>query len=336
MTARALGISGSPIAGGTTDRAVQAVLAATGLDTELVRLWDLEVQPCKACLACAASGVCTGFDDDWLDLAAKIVRADALVIGGWAPFNILDARTKVVPERMFSMRHSVLLGAGKAGVAVVTGTVDPVPVADGLLAWFATEGLVPLGAVTPAGADPCWTCGLGDGCVQGALVPLARGEYDLFEYPYLDRLPPADAFSVVPELMPPPFEGQPHAVAEAERLGRAVAETIREREDARRAALEKLAPGAASLPALSRLRPLLDAGAAARPVERRERLAALLDRAEEQAARGVARGAVVSLLALGREALLREGGTPATEQLLVETRAAVADLYPAASSRQKA
>ena len=125
MTAQIIGVSGSPMDGGATDRVVGRIMEAAGLESELVRLWDIDVQPCKACLACAGSNICTGFDDDWLPLAVKLVRADALVVGGWAPFNILDARTKTLVERAFSLRHSILLNAGTVGVAVVTGTADP-------------------------------------------------------------------------------------------------------------------------------------------------------------------------------------------------------------------
>jgi hypothetical protein len=332
MTAQVLGISGSPIAGGATDRAVRLVLDATGLQTEFVRLWDLELQPCKACLACASSNVCTGFVDDWLPLATKIVRCDALVLGGWAPFNILDARTKIVPERMFSLRHSMLLGAGKTGVAVVTGTVDPVPVADGLLAWFETEGFMPLGKVTPAGTDPCWSCGFGDACVEGALVPLARGEYELFEYPYVHRLPPANEFAIAPDLLPPPLEEQSHVIASAERLGQEIADSARRREAERLAALGAAAPGAAALAALARVDALLAAGTGGVPADVARELGTLAVRAGEQAGRGAARGAVISLLALGRKALLRSEDPAATATLVGEVRHAVADLYEAAAT----
>ncbi len=43
MTAQVLGISGSPIANSNTDQAVRAVLAHTGLDTEFIKLSDLQI-----------------------------------------------------------------------------------------------------------------------------------------------------------------------------------------------------------------------------------------------------------------------------------------------------
>jgi multimeric flavodoxin WrbA len=139
------------------------------------------VQPCKACLACASTDTCTGFDDDWAKLASNVVRAQAFVIGGWMPFGILDARTKAFLERTFSLRHSILLNAGKLGVAIITGTLDPNPAADDILDYYVTEGIAPLGKITPAGVDRCWSYGYGDVCVQGSPLPLARGQYGLYK-----------------------------------------------------------------------------------------------------------------------------------------------------------
>jgi hypothetical protein len=333
MTAQVIGVSGSPVDGGATDRVVGRIMEAAGLESELVRLWDIDVQPCKACLACAGSNICTGFDDDWLPLAVKLVRADALVVGGWAPFNILDARSKTLVERAFSLRHSILLNAGTVGVAVVTGTADPVPVADDVLAWFESEGLEPLGKVTPAGIDPCWSCGLGERCVVGGTVPLVRGEYELFWYPYKDRLPAPEGFVITPELVPPPPEEQPHVMAEAERLGRALGEAVRVRQAERTAALERALPGHASRAPLARLRVLLAAAGEA-SVGGDGTLDTLLETAERQAGRAQARPAVITLLDFGRRLLWerRVEDPTARDLLAAETRRAIAELYEAAAA----
>lgn len=47
---KVLGVSGSPIENSNTDRIVQTVLEATGLDYEFIKLSDLIFAPCKACL----------------------------------------------------------------------------------------------------------------------------------------------------------------------------------------------------------------------------------------------------------------------------------------------
>ncbi len=332
MTAQVIGVSGSPMSGGSTDRVIQRVLQASGLDSELVRLWDIRIEPCSACLACAETNICTAFDDDWLQLAVKLLRADALVLGGWAPFNMLDARTKTVIERAFSLRHSMLLLAGTLGVAVVTGTVDPVPVADDVLGWFETEGMVPLGKVTPAGIDPCWSCGLGEACTVGGIVPLVRGEYELFWYPHRERLPRPDEFVITPEVLPPPVEEQPRVLPEAERLGRSLAEAVRRRREEHRNAVEQVLPGAAELAPAALLRALLEAkGEAA--IGGEGELTRLLDQAEEQSRKGEPRAAQTTLLTLGRRLLWQpQVEDEAMRNLLVsETRRAVSELYEAAA-----
>lgn len=334
MSARILGISGSPIAGGTTDRAVQAVLSASGLEAEFVRLWELDLHPCKACLACARTNVCAAFDDDWLELAGKLVRADALVLGGWLPFNAIDAATKMVMERAFSLRHSLLLLAGTVGVAVITGTVDPDSGADALLAYFETEGLEPLGKVVVAGADPCWTCGLGEVCVQGGTLPLLSG-YEVFKYPHADRLPPLESFKITPDILPPRLEEQADALAEAERLGLLVAERLEAREADRLRALEAVLPAAAVLPPLKLVAALTERLAASGGlrgdplVSRLRRMLAAAARREDAGDGGKA---VVSLLAVGRSLLLApeaQVDAAARDLLVAEVRRAAAACYEA-------
>lgn len=332
MSARVLGISGSPIVGGTTDRAVEAVLAASGLESEFIRLWDLDLHPCKACLACARTNVCTGFDDDWLGLAGSLVRADAVVLGGWLPFNIIDAATKMVMERAFSLRHSLLLLADAVAVAVVTGTVDPELGADSLLAYFETEGLEPLGKVVVAGTDPCWSCGLGEVCVQGGTLPLLNG-YQVFKYPHLDRLPPLESFRITPDVLPPKLDEQTDSLAEAERLGLLIAERVEARAAQRLRALEAALPGAASLLPEKRVAALTEHFAAAgalRDEQLVRRLRRLAEAAERRSATGAGGKAVVSLLAFGRSLLLApeaQVDAGARDLLVVEARRAVRACY---------
>jgi hypothetical protein len=53
-----LGVSGSPLPNSNTDRALRTVLKATGLDTEVIKLRDYAVEPCRACLGCVKTNVC--------------------------------------------------------------------------------------------------------------------------------------------------------------------------------------------------------------------------------------------------------------------------------------
>jgi multimeric flavodoxin WrbA len=45
---KVLGVSGSPIKNSNTDRALKAVLDATGCETELVKLMDYTIEPCQS------------------------------------------------------------------------------------------------------------------------------------------------------------------------------------------------------------------------------------------------------------------------------------------------
>lgn len=107
-----LGISGSPIPNSNTDRVVQAVLDASGLEAKFVKLSALHVGPCRACKACVEDNLCK-VQDDFPALALKVEAAQALVIGGYTPYGMLDAFTKAFLERLWSMRHVENLNQGK-------------------------------------------------------------------------------------------------------------------------------------------------------------------------------------------------------------------------------
>lgn len=332
MTPSVLGVSGSPVPNSNTDRLVGRILEATGLECEFVKLSELDLHPCKARLACAKTNVCTGFADDWGDLAMKVVRADALVVGGWMPFGILDAHTKMFLERTYCLRHSILLNAGKVGVAVITGTVDPNPAADDVLDYFRTEGLEPLGKLLASGIDPCWSCGLGEVCVQGGTLPMLLSGYQVYKYPYADRLPPVESFKIVPEIIPPVIEEQPDVLEEAARLGRLIAGRLDAEKKARVAGLESLLPGVAAMPSIARLNALAEVFAGTGRIAD-DALAAHLLRLLASAAHCRAEGengkAVVALLTFARKVLLtdvaitREG----RDILVAEARRAANDCY---------
>ena len=55
---KVFGVSGSPIQDSNTDRALKAVLAATGMETEFIKLSDHVVAPGSACLRCVKTTRC--------------------------------------------------------------------------------------------------------------------------------------------------------------------------------------------------------------------------------------------------------------------------------------
>lgn len=119
MGLKVLGISGSPVVNSNTDRAVKAVLEATGLSYDFVKLSDFNIRPCLACKKCVSDNVCTQ-EDDFSWLSKKVVDANALVIGAYTPYNQIDAFTKAFLERLWSLRHVNNLLKGKPVAIVIS------------------------------------------------------------------------------------------------------------------------------------------------------------------------------------------------------------------------
>lgn len=191
MTPTVLGISASPQKEGKVDTLVLEVLSATRLAHELVRLHELDLRPCKACNGCRTDNLCT-IEDDWKELSEKILAAHALVIGGWAFSGMLDACTKILMERFWSLRHHRQLARGKIGAAVVVGANPDLAgtLADALLQFMRNNGMAALGRVTAAGANPCLGCKdslqeceySGVVAQHGLLERVGRSAYNPIEY----------------------------------------------------------------------------------------------------------------------------------------------------------
>ena len=180
MSIEVLGISGSPVKNSNTDRLVQAILDATGLETEFVKLSRINVRPCFACKKCVPDNICK-VKDDFQELAEKIKTAKALVIGAYPPYGQIDGFTKALLERFWSFRHRTNLLKGKLCATVLTG-VDPMAL-DAINASLAAEirdyeHMELVGQLSVQGNLPCLTCGEGDTCemsgVKLMLGPDAR------------------------------------------------------------------------------------------------------------------------------------------------------------------
>ena len=76
-----IGVSGSPILNGNTDRMVQAVLEQSTRDHSFVNLSTLRFDPCRACAhLCAKTNLCP-INDDLEPYFEPIMNAKALVLG---------------------------------------------------------------------------------------------------------------------------------------------------------------------------------------------------------------------------------------------------------------
>lgn len=79
---KVLGICGSPRRGGNTEYATQYTLdciAKHGIETELVRLCEMNVHYCTACYNCVREKRCT-IEDDLEEIFQKIEAADGLIM----------------------------------------------------------------------------------------------------------------------------------------------------------------------------------------------------------------------------------------------------------------
>ncbi len=214
---KVIGVSGSPIKNSNTDRALQAVLKATGLQTEFVKLLDYIVAPCRACLGCVKTNRCV-IKDDGIMLTEKVRQADALVVAGFTPYSTLDSRTKAFIERLYPLRHNHGYMAGKPGGAVITSCVpetrDMLPPAsqmgiNGIQFYMMEEGMNFVGAVKVQGNVPCVRCGFGDQCRVSGLKMMFGQDASV------------DSVGIKE------FEKQPVAVDAAKELGMKIAQALK-------------------------------------------------------------------------------------------------------------
>lgn len=212
MKPQVIGISGSPVKNSNTDRAVQAVLKHTGLESEFIKLSKRKVQPCIACLGCAKDNVCK-VKDDFQEIAEKVKYAGAIVVGGYPPYGSIDGFTKAFLERLFSLRHQNGLNRGKLAVTVVTGIGRGAPGIDEasnqISQALTMEGMEVLGQLKVVGNPECMVCGFGQSCPMSAL-PWVFG----------------DDTEVTPEKFCK-AEDQKETWQQAEKLGKEIAERLK-------------------------------------------------------------------------------------------------------------
>ena len=171
MRIEVLGISGSPIKNSNTDRLVKAVLNATGLESEFVKLSTINVRPCLACKKCVPDNLCK-VKDDFPELSEKIKKAKALIIGAYIPYGQIDGFTKALLERFWSLRHVNNLLRGKLCATVLTGLQPDAldNVNQSLAAELRDyERMDLIGQLTVQGNLPCLTCGESDECEMSGL-----------------------------------------------------------------------------------------------------------------------------------------------------------------------
>ena len=213
MYSQIIGISGSPIKNSNTDRLIRVVLESSGLSSEFVKLSEINVRPCIACLGCKADNICK-VQDDFPKLAEKVRNAGAIVVGGYSPYGAADGFIKAFLERLFSLRHRNGLNRGRLAVVVTTGIGRGAPgleeASNQITHALNLEGMTVLGQLKVIGNPECMVCGFGESCPMSAL-PWVFG----------------DDIKITPEKFSK-VEDQTETLRQAESLGQEIARRLKE------------------------------------------------------------------------------------------------------------
>jgi multimeric flavodoxin WrbA len=122
---KALAINGSPRKNGNTRLLLENVLeplADAGWETELVQIGGQDIHGCRACGICSRNQdrQCGSEDDAFNPVLAKMLEADAIILGSPTYFSDVTAEMKAFMDRagFVAMANGFAL-AGKIGAAVV-------------------------------------------------------------------------------------------------------------------------------------------------------------------------------------------------------------------------
>lgn len=102
---KVMGFAGSPRSEGNTAWAVDRILEGAdgqGAETRAWRFGDLDIGPCRGCLACHRGDRGCVQDDDMRLLYGALDRADALVLGSPVYMGQMSGQAKIFTDRLFA------------------------------------------------------------------------------------------------------------------------------------------------------------------------------------------------------------------------------------------
>ena len=153
---KVLGISGSMRKNGNTAQLIKVVLAQckdAGIRTEFVSLAGKKILPCLGCGKCKEKKWCVIENDDWDEIAKKMLDCEVLVIGSPTYYYDVCGHLKNFIDRTYSLYHDRKL-AGRKGIAVAVnaskGADRAVKTIEGFLS---THEFASLGSITGSGVD---------------------------------------------------------------------------------------------------------------------------------------------------------------------------------------
>ena len=114
-----IAFSGSPRKGGNSETLLREAIRGTGLDVEVFRLSELDIEPCRSCGECEETGECV-IEDAMQEVQSAIRKADRIIFSTPVYFMGIPAQAKAMVDRCqaFWAEKNVLgrpLPAGKHG-----------------------------------------------------------------------------------------------------------------------------------------------------------------------------------------------------------------------------
>lgn len=168
-----LGISGSGRVNGITSKVIKKILENCNEETEFISLSGKKIGGCLGCTACAKDNLCI-IQDDFNEIADKMLKADKIIFGAPNYFGSLNAISHSFWERTYSFRHNEFLGlAGKLGVIISIGytEVGTTSVNEELKKFMSKYNFMSIiKEMFIEGYSQCYTCGFGLTCSLGNVI----------------------------------------------------------------------------------------------------------------------------------------------------------------------
>lgn len=117
-----MGIVGSPRKKGNTNYLVKEALKAAGklgVETELINMCDIEIEPCVACDICKSTGECAIYDDV-PNLLDKLTDSQGVIFGSPVYFGSMTSQLKMLIDRSRPLRFDFKL-KNKVGGGISVG-----------------------------------------------------------------------------------------------------------------------------------------------------------------------------------------------------------------------
>ena len=99
---KVIGINGSARKDGNTAIIIRTIfeeLNKNGIDTELIQLADMDIEPCRACFVCKGKGNCVFREDGFVKVFSKMAEADGIILGSPVYSADVSSRMKALLER---------------------------------------------------------------------------------------------------------------------------------------------------------------------------------------------------------------------------------------------